>query len=90
MPTATLTSKGQITIPREIREDLRLKAGDRISLVKNPDGQYVLQTKKVPFEQVMGMLRRAGRPPVSVEEMDAGIGRYLSEKHQRAVRRRGK
>jgi antitoxin PrlF len=41
MPTATLTSKGQTTIPREVREFLKLKPGDKLEFRLMPDGQTV-------------------------------------------------
>ena len=45
MATAAVTSKGQITIPAEVREDLGLKAGDRVSFIKGEKGEYDPQAK---------------------------------------------
>ncbi len=86
MPTATVTSKGQITIPQPVRQRLGLHAGDRIDFVFEPDGKLVLHPKKIPFEQLCGILKSPFRKPVSVREMDRGIEKFLREKHRRIAR----
>lgn len=73
MPTATLTSKGQITIPSSIRKRLGLKTGDRIDFVLEPSGRVTLASKQAPFEDLRGILRRPGHGPVTVRAMDKGI-----------------
>lgn len=80
MITATLTSKGQITIPKEIREKLSLRAGDRVTFLPTADGGVILRTKKLPFERLVGMLGRSACSPVTVEDMDAGIARRMRKK----------
>lgn len=80
MSSATVTSKGQITIPKDVRERLGLEAGDRVVFVVQSDRDVVLKPAKTDVRELHGMLRRAGRRPVSVEEMDEGIARSLSEK----------
>jgi antitoxin PrlF len=68
-----LTSKGQVTIPREIRAKLQLATGDRVEWVARADG--VVELRKVQslvLEDVVGMLGRPPRP-ASIEEMDAAI-----------------
>src|SRR5579885_115799 len=76
MPTSTLTSKGQTTIPREIRGHLHLRPGARLEFVLEEDGRVVLLPATVDAGELAGMLKAPSRP-VSVEEMN------------RAVRRRG-
>ena len=73
MSLATLTSKGQVTIPKLIRESLRLHTGDKIEIVVTTSGEAVLRpvTKKV--DDVYGKLWSAGGRSFSTEEMDAGI-----------------
>jgi antitoxin PrlF len=78
MPTAALTSKGQITIPIEVREELGLKAGDRIEFVKNDEGKYFIQPKKGSIMNLRGMFKWAGKP-VSIEEMNEAIATHVQE-----------
>jgi len=87
MPTATLTSKGQVTIPLEVRNRLRLKAGDRIEFEIGPSGEVVVTSKRIPFEEIQGILRSPGRKAVSVREMDKGIERAVRARWKRAIRR---
>ncbi len=61
MATATLTSKGQTTIPKEIRERLALKPGDRIDFIVLPDGSVRLVPMNLPIASLKGMLGRPAR-----------------------------
>jgi antitoxin PrlF len=75
MPSATLTSKGQLTLPKAIRDRLRLGAGDRVDFVVRDDGTVVLRPVTVDVREIKGLLHRKGLKPLSVEEMDAVIRR---------------
>jgi AbrB family looped-hinge helix DNA binding protein len=75
MPTATLTSKGQITLPKPIRDRLRLAAGDRVDFVVQDDGTVVPRPVTVDVRELRGLLHRKGRKPLSVEAMNAVIRR---------------
>jgi AbrB family looped-hinge helix DNA binding protein len=72
MATAALTSKGQITIPLEVREDLGLKTGDRVSFIKGQHGEYILKAKTGSIQDVKGMWKWTGKP-VTIEEMNETI-----------------
>lgn len=74
MSTATLTSKGQTTVPKEIREHLRLHVGDRIEFVIEEDGRVVLVPASYNAADLAGMLPRPKRP-VSLEKMRSVIRR---------------
>ena len=74
MSTAAVTSKGQITIPVEVRRDLGLKAGDRVHFVKNDEGEYVLRTKTGSLQDLRGMFKWTGKP-ISIEEMNETIAK---------------
>jgi AbrB family looped-hinge helix DNA binding protein len=76
MPTATLTSKGQVTIPRPIRQALKLSAGDRLDFVLEAAGRVVLRPAIRDVGELKGLLRRASRKPVSLEAMNAAILRH--------------
>jgi antitoxin PrlF len=57
MPSATITSKGQITLPIEVRRRLGLKVGDKVEFVYEQDGKTTVQPKKTekkPFESMLG------------------------------------
>ena len=73
MALATLTSKGQVTIPKTVRNSLQLHAGDKVEFVITESKEALLRpvTKKV--DDVFGRLHKPGRQPISIEEMDAGI-----------------
>ena len=70
MPTeATLTSKGQTTIPKEIRDGLGLKSGDRMTFTLMPDATVVMRVKSGSLIKLAGTLHKKGRKPVPVEHL---------------------
>jgi antitoxin PrlF len=75
MPSSTLTSKGQITLPKAIREHLRVGTGDAIDFIVGTDGEVRVRAGDVDVSELKGLLRLPGRHAVSVEEMDAAIRR---------------
>jgi len=72
MTTATLTSKGQITIPAEVRAALGVDAGDRVEFVEVAPGRYEFIAATLPVTALKGMLGKRRRS-VSIEEMNAVI-----------------
>jgi len=77
MPRATLTSKGQITVPKAIRDRLRLAAGDQVDFLLKEDGTVELRPTTVDVKALKGLLHRKGIKPLSVEAMNAIIGRRV-------------
>ncbi len=75
MPSATLTSKGQVTVPKAIRDLLRLGTGDRVDFVVKEDGTVALRPATVHVRELKGFLHRKGIKPLSVEQMNAIIRR---------------
>ena len=73
MPTSTITRKGQVTIPKRIREVLRLKPGDQVDFVVEDDGRVVLRAATLHVSELKGLLYRPGRRPVTLPEMDQAI-----------------
>ncbi len=80
MPVATLTSKGQITIPKIVREALRLQTGVKLEFIMSPNGDVLIRPVMKKVDDVYGMLHRPGKKPVSVEEMDSAIARRTKAK----------
>jgi len=74
MTVSTITTKGQITIPGEIRRHLKLKPGDRVEFLVEPDGKVILVPAAVDVSELKGLLAPAPRR-VSLEEMEAAIRR---------------
>jgi AbrB family looped-hinge helix DNA binding protein len=74
MPTATLTSKGQVTIPKAVRDRLGLEAGDQLEFVFEEE-RVVLRPGNRDPEGLKGILYLPGRRPVSLRRMDEAIRR---------------
>jgi AbrB family looped-hinge helix DNA binding protein len=72
MPTATLTSKGQVTLPREVRAALGVAAGDRLDFIRMDDGAYAIVPAHHSVRSLKGVLPRPSHP-VSLEDMEAAI-----------------
>jgi AbrB family looped-hinge helix DNA binding protein len=64
---STLTSKGQTTIPKAIRDSLKMKTGDRITFTLMPDGVVLMRVKNKRVADLAGLLHKKGRKPVPVE-----------------------
>jgi antitoxin PrlF len=75
MPSATLTSKGQITVPKEIREALKVDVGDRLDFVLEGPQRVVVRAGAANVEDLKGLLHRPGRRVVSLGEMVAAVER---------------
>lgn len=80
MSSATMTSKGQITIPKQIRVELGLVTGTRVTFTRNEDGDYVLSRRSRSVKDLKGRLRHTGEPK-TLDEMDAGVAQGAAESH---------
>jgi len=65
-----MTTKDQVTVPREIRDRLGLKAGDKMSFTMLSDGTVVMRPKTRRLAELAGSLTRPGQPKVAVEDMN--------------------
>lgn len=84
MARATLTSKGQITLPKEICEQLGLKPGVRFECYVDRDGQVVLVPPTVKLDDLIGILPYTG-PPKTVEEINEAIAQAAVERATRGL-----
>jgi AbrB family looped-hinge helix DNA binding protein len=73
MLSATVTATGQITLPQEIRDRLKLVSGSQISFIIDEDGQVKILPLNVPVEELSGILHRPGLKKATLEEMDIAI-----------------
>ncbi len=73
MPVSTITSKGQITIPKEIREHLHVQAGDKIDFILDESGKVVFEPATLDVAELKGILQKKNEKPVSVQEMKKAI-----------------
>lgn len=80
---SAVTSKGQATIPKAIRDHLRLKPGDRVKFFVHPDGSVVLLPKR-PAAALRGIVKPSGHT-VTIEDMSKAVAGGTVE---RTVRRR--
>lgn len=88
MPTSTLTTRGQTTIPKPIRDALDLQPGDRLEFTLRGD-EIVLRRAEADLSALDGMLDRSDTEPVSVEEMNEAIGEAASESIESSETNRG-
>lgn len=82
---SAITVKGQATIPKAIREHLRLKPGDRVKFFLHPDGSVVLLPKR-PVSALRGIVR-ARRRPATIEEMNETVAEGAAGATPRTRRR---
>lgn len=73
MPQARLSSKGQLVIPKEVRDFLHVRAGDRIDFVVRDDGEVVIRPAVADVRDLRGLLARRDGEALTIEEMNAAI-----------------
>jgi antitoxin PrlF len=84
MAAATITSKGQITLPKLVRVALGLDAGDRVDFIAAPDGGYTLVPVKSSIQSLKGCIA-APLKPVSIDDMNQAIRRRVVAKAAKAL-----
>ena len=80
MPTATVTSKGQVTIPKAVRDRLRIDTGDQVDFIVNDQGEVILRSVSLDIREIRGLLKRPRKKRVTVESMNAAIERRHSHR----------
>jgi antitoxin PrlF len=82
MPASMITSKGQTTIPKEIRDYLHLQPGDRVDFIVKEDGKVVLEPATLDLRELEGALHRPGMKAVPESEIKAALKKRFKEKVQ--------
>ena len=78
MSISTLTSKGQTTIPKQVREHLKIGPGDKLDFVIESGGRVVIRPAKLDVRELKGWLKRHDGKVLSIEDMNAAIARGAS------------
>jgi AbrB family looped-hinge helix DNA binding protein len=73
MTSATITTKGQVTIPKEIRDYLNLDTGSKVDFVIDENGIVTLIPLNIPVQRLSGILHRPGMKSATLEEMETAI-----------------
>ena len=81
MALATITTKGQVTIPKSVRDSLMLNTGDKIEFLVTDKREAVIRPISKKVDEVFGILHKPGRKTVSVEEMDAKIKQRMKSNY---------
>ncbi|MDR0784000.1 MAG: type II toxin-antitoxin system PrlF family antitoxin [Propionibacteriaceae bacterium] len=80
MPTATLTARGHIAVPPDVRRALNLEVGGLVQFIPLPSGHYEFRGATAPVEDLKGFFGSWRGPAVTLDEMNAGIGRAAGVK----------
>ena len=80
MSQSTITSKGQITIPKDVRNVLHLESGSKVDFLITDNGEAIMRPLSKTTEDVFGILSSPKRKKVSVKEMDRGLKKIFRDK----------
>ncbi|GAA1519842.1 AbrB/MazE/SpoVT family DNA-binding domain-containing protein [Nocardioides humi] len=86
MSVATMTSKGQITIPKDVRDDMRLTPGSKVWFVKIAPGHYRVVPRTGKIQDLFGILYRPGQRTLTIEEINEGIAEGGAASGMRGMR----
>ncbi|MES2825491.1 MAG: AbrB/MazE/SpoVT family DNA-binding domain-containing protein [Pseudomonadota bacterium] len=78
MATATLTSKGQITIPAVVRDSLHISAGDRLEFIQTGEGRFEIIAASKDVSNLKGMIQTTKK--VTIEDMNAAVKQRVNNK----------
>ena len=76
---ATITSKGQVTIPKDIRDIMKIGPGDQIDFVVSDQGEIYISPRKHDIRSIKGIFHKKGRKPASLKDMEKAIKKGASE-----------
>jgi AbrB family looped-hinge helix DNA binding protein len=79
MAASRLTNKGQLVVPKPIRDYMHLHPGDRLDFIIQDDGEVIVRPVVSDVRDLKGMLKQAGRKPVSVGRMNEAIRKRAGE-----------
>lgn len=80
MMLATLSTKGQVTIPKQIRDSLKLHPGDKIEIIVTGNREALLRPVSKKVDDIFGKLHKPGRKAESLEAMNDAIRERMKDK----------
>ncbi len=80
MSLAKLTSKGQITLPKAIRDYLELHSGDKVEFIIDTQGRVIMHSKTIDIKDAFGMIK--SKKSASIDDMNKSIAHKIKRKHQ--------
>ena len=85
MSVATLTSKGQITIPVAVRERLGIEAGDKVDFVSDDSGGFKVVALRKDVRALKGRFQGRAAKSVTIEQMKEGVGSEATMRHRSII-----
>lgn len=82
MTLATLTTKGQVTIPKDIRESLKLNTGDKIEIIVTNEREAIIRPVSKKVKDIFCKLQKPGKKAVSIETMDDAVKSRMRSKYK--------
>jgi antitoxin PrlF len=76
---ATITSKGQVTIPKDIRDILKIGPGDQVDFIVSDEGEVLLSPRTCDIRSLKGLFYKKGRKAATLEDMEKAIQKGASE-----------
>lgn len=84
MSTGTMTSKGQLTLPANLRQKFGLEAGVKVSFEELADGRIAIRPKRLDIRTLRGIVKYAG-PAVSIEDMTRAVADAAALRFKRSA-----
>ncbi|MDQ3260031.1 MAG: AbrB/MazE/SpoVT family DNA-binding domain-containing protein [Pseudomonadota bacterium] len=81
---ATVTSKGQVTVPKDIRERFNIAPGTKLDFKPNDDGTFSVRPLTRSALSIAGVLKRTKQPAVSVEQMNQAVADMVADRFRRS------
>jgi AbrB family looped-hinge helix DNA binding protein len=79
MALATITTKGQLTIPKDIRDSLKLNTGDKVEIFISDKREAIIRPISKKVDEIFCKLHKPGRKAVSFEEMEGAVRNRMRE-----------
>jgi len=79
MSLAKMTSKGQITVPKTVRDYLELHTGDKVEFIIDEKGRVIMTPKTLDVEDIFGMIE--AHKKMSIDDMNKAIRKKIKERH---------